>query len=119
MRSLRSVCHLASSTATICTCWLAFMASRKPATRRGPTPSCREPVTRATLPPSRPPSFSPFNTDFTGNAAEFDMIFAHEAEVEILGAVARRRVDEDDRYAGLFGADQRGNDRLLQKPAIM
>ena len=41
------------------------------------------------------------------------MILADEAEVEVLGAVARRRVDQDDRHAGLFGADQRRHDRLL------
>src|SRR5262245_5982345 len=50
---------------------------------------------------------------FTGDAAELDVILAHEAQVEVLGAVARRRVDEDDRHAGLLGAHQRGNDRLL------
>jgi hypothetical protein len=62
------------------------MASRKPATRRGPTPC---------------------------DAAELDVVLADETEVEVLGAVAGRGVDQDHRHAGLLGADQRRHDSLL------
>src|SRR4029453_18276517 len=50
---------------------------------------------------------------YAGNTAQLDMVFADEAEVQVLRAVTRRRVDKDHRDAGLLGAGQRRYDRLL------